>query len=79
MTAIEIKARKMDLLETLMSLDEKKLSKVEKYIHKLIQEPQSYEMPEELLNALLNKANDNLKAGNCIEEEEMQDFIHSLL
>ena len=36
MTTIEIKARKMDLLETLMSLDEKKLSKAEKYMHKLI-------------------------------------------
>lgn len=78
MTTIEIKARKMDLLETLMSLDEKKLSKVEKYMHKLIQEPQSYEMPQELLNALLNKASDNLNTGNYIEDSEMQDFIHSL-
>lgn len=78
MTTIEIKARKMDLLETLMSLDEKKLSKVEKYIHKLIQEPRCYEMPQELLSALLNKASDNLNAGNYIEDNEMQDFIHSL-
>ncbi len=40
MTTIEFKARKMDLLETLMPLHEKKLSKAEKYIHKFMQYPQ---------------------------------------
>ena len=78
MTSTEIKARKMDIMEALMSLDEEKLSKVEKYIRKLMGEQRTYEMPSDLLDALLTKANEDLKNGKYIEEQEMELFINSL-
>ena len=80
MTTMELKARKMDLVEALMQLDNDKLSKAEKYIKKLLSAPpvQTYDMPSELLNALLDRADENKKNGNYIEEQDMDNFIQSL-
>ena len=80
MTTMELKARKMDLVEALMQLDNEKLAKAEKYIKKLLSASptKTYDMPSELLNALLNRAENNKKSGNYIEEQEMSDFIKSL-
>ena len=70
----------MDLVEALMQLDNEKLAKAEKYIKKLLSDSptKTYDMPSELLNALLNRAENNKKSGNYIEEQEMSDFIKSL-
>ena len=80
MTTMELKARKMDLVEALMQLDNEKLAKAEKYIKKLLSDSptKTYDMPSELLNALLNRARKYKKSGNYIEEQEMSDFIKSL-
>ena len=47
MTTMELKARKMDLVEALMQLDNEKLAKAEKYIKKLLSDSptKTYDMP----------------------------------
>lgn len=83
MTTMELKARKMDLLELLLQLDNVQLTKAEKYIHKLVGQEsshiQTYNMSQDLLNALLEKAEENKKKGNYIEEEDMNNYINTLL
>lgn len=80
MTTMELKARKMDLVEAVMLLDNEKLAKAEKYILSLLAEPssKSYDMPSSLLNALLDRADENRKNGSYINEKEMDEFIKSL-
>mgnify|MGYP000347023061 CR=1 FL=1 len=80
MTTMELKARKMDLMELLLQLDGQKLAQVEKYIQRLLSDADSptYKMPAKLLNTLLDKAEANKKNGCYIEEEEMNQFIDSL-
>lgn len=80
MTTMELKARKMDLVEAVMLLDNEKLTKAEKYIKSLLfdSSARTYDMPSALLNILLDRAEMNKKNGNYIEEEEMNNFIQSL-
>lgn len=80
MTTMELNTRRMDILDVLMQLDNDKFVKAEKYIHKLLHESKAkaYEMPSDLLNSLLDKAEENLKKRSYIEEQEMNNFIDSL-
>lgn len=80
MTTMEIKARKMDAVEALMQLDNDTFVKAEKYIQKLLNQSQNktYEMPENLLNILLDKAEENRKKGLTISEQDMNNYIDSL-
>ncbi|WP_293711504.1 hypothetical protein [uncultured Parabacteroides sp.] len=77
---MELKARKMDLVEAVMLLDNEKLAKAERYIRSLLTESsdKTYEMPAHLLNALLDRADENRKNGSYIEDKEMDNFIKSL-
>lgn len=80
MTTMELKARQMDIMQALIQLDNEKLAKAEKYIHKLLNESkiQTFNMSSDLLNTLLDNAEENRKNGICIEEQEMNNFIDSL-